>query len=348
MLSLKNDLKPKDPYQNLLKNDVVANYHDNPVKRASSMVMLVEDDKDNQQLIHTILKQKGYRVFSFDDALSALKFLEKNLVDIIVSDFIMPEMDGFEFCSIVKKKYENIYFIMITAKGDKQDVSNALIVGADDYIFKPFDITEFLARVKVGERTVQNQKHLVYLNEKLEKMADTDGLTRLKNRRFLINQGIKELNRAKRYHHTMAIMMIDIDNFKAINDSYGHLAGDHILKKVAKIIERRARDSDIVCRYGGEEFIVVLPETDPKKAFFTAEKIRKIVETTKTQYENKILSVTVSIGVAIKNPDVNISFNDFINLADKALYLAKRTGKNKSIIYKWFNTSSFNQEIEMI
>ncbi|MEW5822222.1 MAG: diguanylate cyclase [Cyanobacteriota bacterium] len=334
MLGLQSRPSPKT-ITNSIENLNLKKIQDNPLRNRST-VMIVEDDNDNRELIYYMLKNKGYNVVTFSNALDALKYLESNKVDIIVSDIMMPKMDGIEFCSTVRKKYSGIYFIMLTAKSEKNDVSYGLNIGADDYITKPFDFMEFSARVKVGERIILNQKKLTYLNDKLEQIADTDSLTKLKNRRYFSTEATKELNRAKRYGHTLALFMIDIDNFKQINDKYGHLTGDLVLKKIAKIISLKARESDIICRYGGEEFVMVIPETDPKKASYTAEKIRKLVEKTKITIDDKEIDLTISIGIALNTPKNMISLKELVDFADRALYSAKNSGKNKTVIHKWF------------
>ena len=315
-----------------------AKFKSNPVDKHKVNVMIVEDDNDNRELLNVILQTKGYNVKSFGSALKAIEYLKNNNVEIILSDVMMPDMDGIQFCSYVREHYNDIYFILLTAKSDKADIANGLNIGADDYIVKPYDFVELIARVKVGERVVSNQKQLSFLNEELEKIADTDGLTGLKNRRYLETEAAKEIGRAKRYGHTMAFFIIDIDHFKEINDTYGHLAGDYVLKEVSNILTKYVRESDIVCRYGGEEFVLVLPEANPKQAFIMAEKLRKIVEETVFNFQGNMITLTISIGIAIKKPDHTVSFNDLINFADKALYLSKNTGRNKTVMYKWFNT----------
>lgn len=316
---------------------------DNPIKKSSLSLMVVEDDNDVRELICFMLKNKGYRIVSFDNAITALKYLESNMVDFIISDVVMPDMDGFNFCSKVKEKYPQLYFILLTAKSNKTDITNGLTIGADDYIVKPFDFMEFLARVEAGERVIQNQKELTFLNEKLEKLADTDGLTRLNNRRFLFIEGERELKRATRYNHTIAAFMIDIDHFKNINDTYGHQAGDYILKRVGKLLTSTFRESDIICRYGGEEFVTILPETNPKLAFRSAEKIRKVIEKETFNFEGNEIKLTISVGVAIKTPDMNIDLKKLIGYADKGLYSAKAQGRNKSVLYKSFKITNLEK-----
>lgn len=342
MLKLKTHTDDNNSEINVLVNSVIHNpltakKHRGFLKPKEPLrIMVVEDEKEHNELIKFVLDKKGYHVVAFDNALDALDYLKYEKVDIIISDIMMPKMNGIEFCSIVKKKYENIYFILLTAKGEIKDKVVGLDIGADEYIVKPFDIMEFIARVRAGERIVNSKKQLTFLNEKLEKIADIDALTKTKNRRYFQNIINTELDRANRYNHTIALLMLDIDFFKKINDRYGHLAGDHVLKGIAQLISGSVRASDIVCRYGGEEFVIILPETNPKLAFHTAEKIRTLIEKTIFKYDQNSIAVTVSIGIVIKTPSVDMNKKQLLELADKALYKAKDNGKNKSVIYKWY------------
>lgn len=302
----------------------------------TTRIMVVEDDPSILELVSFALKKKGYSVITCDNALTALEELKKDRVDIIISDLMMPKMDGIEFCSIVKKHYKNIYFIIITAKNKTEDKVYGLNLGADEYISKPFDFMELLARVKAAERIINTQKQLIYLNEELEKLAETDELTRLKNRRYFNTQAFRELERAKRYGHTVATLLIDLDYFKKINDTYGHNIGDEALKAVTRIIKKSTRESDIVCRYSGDEFIVFLPETNPKNAFKVAEKIRKNIESFEFKAGVNKIPLSVSIGIAIRTPKMNSSLKQMLEQADNALYNSKDKGRNKTVISKWF------------
>ncbi|MEW5819707.1 MAG: diguanylate cyclase [Cyanobacteriota bacterium] len=171
------------------------------------------------------------------------------------------------------------------------------------------------------------------INEILETLAETDELTQLKNRRYFIKAAIKEAERAKRYQHSCAILMIDIDNFKNVNDKFGHTVGDEVLKKLADILLHSTRTTDTVCRYGGEEFIVLLPETNIDNAYITAEKIRLQVDNTIVKIDNKVIPVTISIGVAAMFYFDSLKVVDIIERSDKALYLAKHSGRNNTKVY---------------
>lgn len=306
-------------------------------KTKVSTVMIVEDDEGIRELISFALENKGFNVVAYDNPTRALENLTADNVDIIISDLMMPQMSGTEFCTIVKEHFSHIYFIMVTAKTTLEDKLQGFHVGADEYITKPFDFLELIARVQAADRIIKTQKHLIFLNEQLEKLADTDELTTLKNRRYFEHESTKELERAKRYDHTVAVVLLDLDLFKNINDTYGHATGDKALQLVSKVIVDSCRTSDIVCRYGGEEFIIFLPETNPKNAYRVAEKIRKNIEKTRFIYENNKIRLTTSIGVAIKAPHMNLNLKQLTDYADKALYMAKKKGRNKTLIYKWFS-----------
>jgi diguanylate cyclase (GGDEF)-like protein len=317
-------------------------FNNKPVEKTTK-IMIVEDDDGIRELVYFALRKQGYKVVAYDSALKALDNIQSDKVDIIISDLMMPKMDGIEFCSVVKKKYKHIFFIILTAKDSIDDKVEGLEVGADEYITKPFDFMELLARVKAAERIINTQKQLIFVNEQLEKLADTDELTKLKNRRYFQSEAPKEIQRADRYGHTVAVLMLDIDDFKQINDTYGHLVGDEALKMVSSVLLGSTRASDIVCRYGGEEFVIFLPEINPKNAFKVAEKIRKNMEAAKLSTEEGKISMTISIGIAIKTPHMHINLKELIDQADKALYSAKKDGKNKTVIYKWFKINDLKR-----
>lgn len=300
-------------------------------------VMVVEDDDSIRELITFSLTKNGFSVIDFNNPIKAIKKLSTEKVDIIISDVVMPEMDGIEFCSYVKKHYQNIFFIIVTGKDKSEEKIHGLNIGADEYIIKPFDFKELTARIKAAERIVNTQKQLVFLNDQLENLADTDSLTKLKNRRFFETEALKEIDRAKRYNHILSLIMIDIDKFKQINDTYGHNVGDDVLKATSRILESTMRKSDMICRYGGDEFIVLIPETSPKNTYSLSEKIRKNIEHHTLKYKDKSIAFTVSVGTALKDPTAKLSLKALVEQTDKALYRSKNSGRNKTVISKWYN-----------
>src|SRR5688572_18701649 len=203
-------------------------------------------------------------------------------VDLAILDRRLPDTDGVVLAHDIKARpeYRSRYIIMLTGEDEQEDKVQGLELGADDYITKPFQYPELLARVRAGKRIVDLQKELVETNRRLELLSITDGLTKLHNHRFFQDELARAFEESHRYQRPLSLAMIDIDFFKKVNDTYGHAVGDDVLKRVAEIYRESVRSTDLVARYGGEEFAVMMPETDLEDAMTFAEKIRSIIETT--------------------------------------------------------------------
>ncbi|HEY6837608.1 MAG TPA: diguanylate cyclase, partial [Geobacteraceae bacterium] len=266
------------------------------------------------------------------DGLQGFKALLANPVDLIICDLEMPTMDGFKFLALVQTREElrDIPVIMLTGRGDRELKIKGLEQGASDYVTKPFDTGELVARVKVQLKIKSLQDELKQSNQLLREMSITDHLTRLYNRRHLMEVLDREAQRARRKMSPLAIIIMDIDHFKMVNDVYGHQNGDEVLTAVAGLIRNELRDYDIPARYGGEEFIVVLPETSLQEAFAVAERIRGDMAALTFGEALKELRITASFGVsALPAKNVN-SVESLIREADKALYRAKQGGRNRT------------------
>lgn len=305
----------------------------NNKKHYRAKIVYVESHKQNCKRFKEILTSEGYKVKTFLNASDAIDHLKVNFADIIVSEITIPKISGIEFCSLLKQSPIMNYFIFLTHRTDIRTKSIAFSAGADDYICKPFIGKELIARIQVAERHIKAIKKLKANNDRLEKLVLTDSLTNLSNKRFFDEQLSKEMNRVERYQSNLSLVIIDIDYFKKINDTYGHLIGDKILKRVGNILLASTRESDIVCRVGGEEFVIILPETSSENAFAVAEKVRKVFEKTTFIFSNIKINVTISLGISIMTPDQDLEPAEFIDMADKALYIAKNEGRNKTIIY---------------
>ncbi|MBI5180432.1 MAG: diguanylate cyclase, partial [Nitrospirae bacterium] len=268
----------------------------------------------------------------------------KNQVDFIITDVIMPGVDGFKLVSTIKnqEKYRNVPVIMLTGQKDSIDKIKGLELGASDYVTKPFDPGELIARVKVlirmqelQEELTQKNLFLKSLNQKLEKIAITDELTGMFNRRYFFSRFVAEFERCKRFNQSLACVMIDIDHFKKINDTYGHQVGDIVLKKVGQIVSESQRVYDIFARIGGEEFVGSLSNVEQKGAVEFAERLRKRIESYNFLEEvSETLKATISIGIGIY-PHNNIAvenIDDIIKIADDALYKAKNSGRNMTVV----------------
>lgn len=241
---------------------------------------------------------------------------------------MMPGIDGFEVCRLLKESSEtkNIPIIMVTAKTEGEDLKKAFHLGAFDYIKKPIDELEVLARLNSALMFSQQQK-------KLESMAMKDGLTDLYNHKLSIELFEKEFIKARRHHKSIAFLMLDIDYFKNINDSYGHRVGDEILREVGDIIKKNSRVSDIIGRYGGEEFCITLVDISIEEAELVCERIRQAIDSNTFTIKEHSIHITLSIGNCFKYPENPCGYEEVIIQADKALYQAKRLGKNRSETY---------------
>jgi diguanylate cyclase (GGDEF)-like protein len=216
---------------------------------------------------------------------------------------------------------------LITARIQEGDRVRGLDLGADDYITKPFSFSELLARVRVGTRVVQYQQHLEY-------QTQVDSLTGLFNRRAFEKKIHEEFERSKRYHNPLSVLILDLDNFKNINDTYGHHGGDAALVKISETLREKTRQSDFPSRYGGEEFVLILPETDQESALQVANKVHEAIRSSSFGTTNHPFTLTVSIGLSSTSSRFYSSWQDMVDDADRALYLAKNNGKDKIEIWE--------------
>jgi len=287
-------------------------------------VLVIEDHPDQRDLLSIVLQREGYRVITAANGVDALKTLETEPIQIALSDIMMPKMDGFELIKRIRgnASLKNIYVILITARIQEGDRVRGLDLGADDYITKPFSFSELLARVRVGSRVVKYQQHL-------EHQTQTDSLTKLYNRRAFEKRIQEEFDRSLRYHNPFSLLILDIDNFKIINDTYGHHGGDAVLAKIAETLRDVTRKSDFPCRYGGEEFVLILPETDIDSAVQVATKVHEAIRSHTFGTSNHPFKLTVSIGVSSTSSQVYSDWRDMLKDADHALYIAKNSGKDR-------------------
>lgn len=291
-------------------------------------ILIVDDTNLNIEILTEILEDEGFSVFSTTNGLSILEMTRKIKPDLILLDIMMPELDGFEVCKLLKNDFyaKDILVIMVTAKTDGHYIKNSLELGAFDYIKKPLDKLEVIARIQSALRLKDKQ-------DKLKELAMKDGLTGLYNHTSLMELFEKDLARQKRINSNLSFVMIDIDHFKNVNDTYGHIVGNIILKDVSDILINSVRQTDLVFRYGGEEFCLVLPGADKDGALLFCERIRKKIEDFNFDIGDKTINITVSIGIFFKDPQDNITQNEIIQRADNELYKAKSNGRNRVEIY---------------
>jgi diguanylate cyclase (GGDEF)-like protein len=257
---------------------------------------------------------------------------------LLVLDWMMPGIDGIEICRRLRclpcERYS--YILVVTSKAAKRDAILALDNGADDYITKPFDVNELRARLQVGRRIIQLQDELVRSREQLRLQATHDGLTGLLNRQSVFQALHDELARSQRAAQPVGVLMLDLDHFKGVNDAFGHTAGDGVLAEVAGRIANAVREYDKVGRYGGEEFMVVLPDCSEDLLGCIAERIRASVTTEPVKAAGLQFTVTVSVGGAVAAGDPIKDPADIIRVADAALYQAKDSGRNRCVIASAF------------
>ncbi|MBU0641432.1 MAG: diguanylate cyclase [Planctomycetes bacterium] len=310
-------------------------------------VILAEDDPASRRLLVWQLERAGFDVIGCADGQEALEAIRAEGAGIIVADWSMPKMDGLELCQAVRQQCDlqalgMVYFILLTAHTEKENIVAGLAAGADDYLTKPYHHQELLARIRAGERIIRLHEETVHsqmalhkanaqlaiLNGKLDKLAHTDALTELPNRRYTFQRLEQVWALAERNDHQLTCIMLDIDHFKRVNDTYGHEAGDEVLKYVAAAIGRNVRVSEICGRFGGEEFLVVCPETDGDGGVVVAERLRGAIAGTDVPVGDAVLNVTISVGLAAKRP-THTRPDMLVAEADSMLYLAKDNGRNQ-------------------
>ena len=290
-------------------------------------ILIVDDDAAIREVIHDFIELSGFNVSTASSSKEALELLKTNNISVVITDIIMPGIDGLEFTGLIKKTYDTDVIVM-TGYSDKYSYEEAISKGASDIIFKPLRLEELLLRLKRVFKERQLRKERTTMVKKLEDLAVTDELTQLYNSRHFYKQLDAEVYRRKRYKHPLSLLFLDVDHFKKYNDAYGHLQGDKVLVRLGRIIKSCLRTMDSAYRYGGEEFTVILPETKCEEALVVATRIKNLMETEKfIPVSGNIVKVTISIGITEYYPAERIS--NFVQRADKAMYIAKQKGRNK-------------------
>ncbi|MBI5919370.1 MAG: diguanylate cyclase [Nitrosomonadales bacterium] len=308
-------------------------------------ILLVDDDRSVLLLLKTMLTSAGHTVFTARNGNEALRMVAECSPQLIISDWIMPEMDGIAFCKALRLNpaWRNIYVFIVTAQESTERLVEAFEAGVDDYLVKPINSKVLGARLRAGQRVVQLQEELeqdreqlrkfaaelATSNSRLQQLALTDPLTGLPNRRYATDRLEQEWALSQRVHRPLSCMMIDIDYFKSINDTYGHKVGDDALKQMVQVLRTSARKQDVVSRLGGEEFMVICPDTTLDQARQHAERLRLNVAALKVQSGRHVFHLTVSIGVASNNSPELLSADMLLQLSDRHLYAAKSAGRNR-------------------
>lgn len=286
-------------------------------------VLVADDSPISRHLLQVSLCSSGYETHLVADGPEALQMLEQeDGPKLAILDWMMPNLDGVEVCRAIKMRAAEpyVYIILLTAKGRQEEINEGLEAGADDYITKPFDLQELKARLRVGRRILE-------LHEQLASQARHDSLTSLLNRSAILEVLQKELIRSIREKTPVAAIMTDLDHFKDVNDTYGHLAGDAVLREASRRLSASLRASDAVGRYGGEEFLIVAPSCGAAGGADLAERLRESICGVPIDASGRTIVVTMSFGVAATCELKQV--NQLLHMADEALYAAKKAGRNR-------------------
>ena len=304
------------------------------VVESTPAILLAEDDPVTRMLLTRFLKKAGYEVDAVGDGTAALEKMIQRYYPILITDWEMPGMDGVDLCKTLRNLQLDgyVYVLLLTARDAKEHMVAGLEAGADDYLIKPIYEPELLARLNTGRRILALEHSLRALNQKNRLLSITDELTGTYNRRQLMEQLPRELERCRRYAYPLSLVMCDIDHFKFVNDRFGHTAGDEVLQQFATRVQKSIRaSSDWIARYGGEEFMIVLPETANPGATFVAEKIREVIAASPFETSAGSIELTASFGVAstaASGPTLGLRVDALITAADSCLYRSKQSGRN--------------------
>ncbi|MCB0421054.1 MAG: diguanylate cyclase [Bdellovibrionales bacterium] len=296
-------------------------------------VLLVEDEPHILELLRLSLSEAGYIVKTADSALAAMNIISQFQPHLVITDNDMPEMSGLEMLQELRTEENYVTVIFVSGNSQLDVILGALNSGADDYIRKPFRIEELLARVANSLRNNDLHRDLLSANQRLLELVDRDYLTGLYNMRSMFDKIEYELKRCRRFKRTVACIMMDMDHFKTVNDGNDHLFGSFVLKEVGRLIKENIREIDFAARYGGDEFLIILTETEEEGAMAFSERLRKAIEAYHFQDRGSSIELTVSIGVAISDGN-GVDPEHFLLKADKALYLSKEQGRNRVTVYK--------------
>jgi two-component system cell cycle response regulator len=289
-------------------------------------ILIADDDPVSIHLLKNFLDKWGYDVTVATDGTQALQMLESdNTPRLVVLDWMMPGLEGVQICQQIRERVDKpyVYILLLTARSQKKDLLQGLEFGADDYLTKPFDSQELRARLHIGER-------ILNLEDELRFRATHDTLTGISSRGVALEAVSREQARQARDKSSFGIILADLDHFKNINDTYGHICGDAVLKEAAQRMIGCARRYDTVGRYGGEEFLIVVPSAEESITLAVAERTRVAIESQRFATDFGELHVTASFGVAASTRAIPVGAGELLRLADEALYRAKRQGRNRS------------------
>jgi two-component system cell cycle response regulator len=293
-------------------------------------LLIADDSRIYRKLLEETFIQNPYPTVFARSGREAMDLFAEHKPDLVITDWIMPDLAGIELCKQVRgaAKDSYTYIIIVTSNTEKREILAGLSAGADDYLTKPFSPAELRARVAVGCRVIDFHRQLQSKTRQLEELALTDELTGLPNRRAVENWAKREIAGAVRHHFPLSVVMADLDRFKRLNDSFGHEAGDAVLKKFAQILKNNCRSCDMYGRFGGEEFVILLSHADLKGAFSAVDNIRSSLAETIFTFGGLDVIATASFGIATLDGEAE-NFGQLVARADRALYSAKQSGRNR-------------------
>jgi len=305
-------------------------------------LLLVEDSAAQGSQTKSQLEHLGYEVRWVKSGIEALKWARQEPPDLIILDVVMEDIDGFAVCRWLKlhNGTRDIPIIMLTVKSEVEDRVHGLQVGADDYLPKPFSDRELEARIFAALRSKTTQAELIERNRQLESMlhhveslAITDPLTGLFNRRRFGDVLRREVAVTRRYKNSLALLMIDLDHFKLVNDRFGHDAGDEVLRAISAALNTGLREVDLAARYGGEEFAIIMPHTSKGNAVVVAQRVAQHIGALVHEFQGEKVSLTASMGIADVADLADANAENLVKAADIALYEAKRMGRNRIVLF---------------
>ena len=302
-------------------------------KDLKKKILIAEDDPISRRLLEVFLNRWGYDVAVAASGTEALDLLDQiDAPRLAVLDWMMPGLEGVQVCRKIRERKDRpyVYILLLSARAQKEDLLLGLESGADDYLTKPFDAPELRARLHVGQRILQLQDGLMAAGAELLFRATHDSLTGISNRGVILDILRREHSRQVREGGSFGIVLLDVDHFKSVNDTYGHLCGDAVLQEVVRRVTSTVRAYDTVGRYGGEEFLIVAPSSGAEGILRLSERVRLAIEATPIKTDAGEISVTVSLGLAVSSEAAPLDPELMLSTADEALYRAKADGRNRS------------------
>jgi two-component system, cell cycle response regulator len=294
-------------------------------------ILVVDDSAVSRKLLEHALSDEPYTLLFAKSGEEALRFFQEHRPAVVITDWMLPDSSGPELCQRIRSDAQNsyTYIILLTSMTEKDSVVKGLAAGADDYLTKPFDSSELLARIGVGRRIIDLHREIEEKNRLLEEAARTDHLTGLANRRAIEEWANRQLRGAARHGYPFWVVIADLDSFKSVNDNYGHDAGDAVLQKFAEILRENTRASDLSGRLGGDEFLLILTHVERENIELTLDRLRKQFGSQIFAFNGQKVRVTASFGITGFQGKEAPEIGALVRQADKALYVAKRGGRNQ-------------------